>query len=67
MADIWMGVIKPVILGFALVSISCFFGLKTTGGTQGVGRATTQAVVAASVAVLALDLLVTKVVLAVLY
>jgi len=29
--------------------VGCFYGLKTTGGTQGVGRATTQAVVVASI------------------
>ena len=36
-----MGLIKPFFLGFAIVSISCHVGLRTTGGTQGVGRATT--------------------------
>ena len=58
--DIWMGLIKPLVLGFVIVSIACHVGLETTGGTQGVGRATTNAVVAASVAVLALDFLLTK-------
>ena len=48
--DIWMGLIKPVFLGFVLVTIACHVGLRTTGGTRGVGRATTQAVVAGSVA-----------------
>jgi phospholipid/cholesterol/gamma-HCH transport system permease protein len=65
--DVWMGLLKPVVLGFALVSIGCHVGLRATGGTQGVGRATTQAVVSASVAVLALDFLVTKLMLAVMY
>jgi phospholipid/cholesterol/gamma-HCH transport system permease protein len=65
--DIWMGLIKPVVLGFALVTIACHVGLGAKGGTQGVGRATTNAVVGASVAVLALDFLVTKVLIAVMY
>lgn len=65
--DIWMGLIKPFFLGFVLVSIGCFVGLQTKGGTQGVGRATTNAVVAGSVAVLAVDFLVTKFLIWVLY
>jgi phospholipid/cholesterol/gamma-HCH transport system permease protein len=65
--DLWMGLIKPVVLGFSLVTIACHVGLRTKGGTQGVGRATTNAVVAASVAVLALDFLVTKLLIATIY
>jgi phospholipid/cholesterol/gamma-HCH transport system permease protein len=65
--DIWMGLIKPVFLGFALVSIACFVGMRTTGGTQGVGRSTTQSVVAGSVAVLVLDFIITKLLISLLY
>lgn len=65
--DIWMGLIKPVVLGFTLVTIACHVGLRTTGGTQGVGRATTNAVVAGSVAVLALDFLITRLLIATIY
>ena len=39
------GLLKPFIFSFAISLIGCFYGLRTTGGTQGVGRATTQAVV----------------------
>ena len=67
MADIWMGLIKPVVLGFALVTIGCHVGLRARGGTQGVGRATTNAVVSASVVVLALDFFLTKLLIAVMY
>jgi phospholipid/cholesterol/gamma-HCH transport system permease protein len=67
LADLWMGLIKPVVLGFALVTIGCHVGLRTHGGTQGVGRATTNAVVGASVAVLALDFLLTKLIIALMY
>lgn len=65
--DVWMGLIKPFFLGFVVVSIGCHIGLNVRGGTQGVGRATTRAVVAASVAVLAVDFFVTKLLVFVLY
>ena len=47
--DVWMGLIKPFFLGFVIVTIGCHVGMRTRGGTQGVGRSTTNAVVAASV------------------
>ena len=65
--DLWMGLLKPIVLGFALVTIGCHVGLRAKGGTQGVGRATTNAVVAASVAILAADFLLTKLLIALLY
>ena len=65
--DVWMGLIKPFFLGFAIVSIGCHVGLRTTGGTQGVGRATTNAVVASSVAVIAVDYLVTQLLIVLIY
>lgn len=67
MEDVWMGIVKPFFLGFVIVSIGCHVGLRTSGGTQGVGRATTNAVVAGSVAVLAVDFFVTKLLIAVMY
>jgi len=65
--DLWMGLIKPIALGFALVTIGCYVGLGAKGGTQGVGKATTNAVVSASVVVLALDFLLTKLLITLLY
>ena len=65
--DIWMGLIKPFFLGFTIVSIGCHVGLRTSGGTQGVGRATTNAVVASSVAVIAVDFLVTQLLIVLMY
>jgi phospholipid/cholesterol/gamma-HCH transport system permease protein len=53
--------LKPFVFAFAIALIGCFYGLRTTGGTQGVGRATTQAMVAANVMIFILDLLMTKV------
>ena len=65
--DAWMGLIKPFCLGYAIVTIGCHVGLRTKGGTQGVGRATTNAVVASSVAVIAVDLFVTQLLIGLLY
>ena len=65
--DVWMGLIKPFFLGFVIVSIGCYVGLRTSGGTQGVGRATTNAVVAGSVGVLVVDFFLTKLLIATLY
>lgn len=67
MGDIWMGLIKPFCLGLVIVTIGCHVGLRTTGGTQGVGRATTNAVVAASVSVLVVDFFLTRLLITVLY
>jgi phospholipid/cholesterol/gamma-HCH transport system permease protein len=49
------------------VSVACHVGLRTTGGTQGVGIATTKAVVAGSVGVIAMDFFVTRVMISLLY
>jgi phospholipid/cholesterol/gamma-HCH transport system permease protein len=65
--DVWMGLIKPFFLGFTIVSIGCHVGIRTRGGTQGVGRATTNAVVASSVAVIAVDYLVTQLLIVLMY
>jgi len=58
--DVFMGLSKPVVFGFLIASIGCFYGLSAKGGTQGVGRATTQAMVAASVLIVVSDLFITK-------
>ncbi len=65
--DVWMGIIKPFALGFVIVTIGCHVGLRTKGGTEGVGRATTNAVVAASVAVIAVDFFVTRLLISMMY
>jgi len=58
--DVFMGLVKPVLFGFIIATVGCYYGITAKGGTQGVGRATTQAVVASSVLILVTDLLVTK-------
>jgi phospholipid/cholesterol/gamma-HCH transport system permease protein len=65
--DVWMGLLKPFVLGYCIVSIGCYVGLTAKGGTQGVGRATTNAVVAASVAVIAVDFFVTRLLVTLIY
>ena len=67
MDDLWQGLIKPFFLGFVIVTIGCHVGLRTRGGTQGVGRATTNAVVASSVAVIAVDFFLTRLLITLMY
>jgi phospholipid/cholesterol/gamma-HCH transport system permease protein len=59
--DVVQGLTKPIFSGFIIATVGCYFGMKTTGGTQGVGRATTQAVVVSSVLIIIADFLVTRV------
>ncbi len=47
--DLVQGLMKPLLFGIVISLVGCFYGLRTTGGTQGVGHATTQAVVVASI------------------
>ena len=65
--DVWMGVSKPLVLGFFIVSIGCHVGLRTSGGTQGVGKSTTKAVVVGSVGVIAIDFFLTRVMISLWY
>ena len=51
--DLIQGMAKPVFFAFIISTVGCFKGLTVRGGTEGVGRATTSAVVIASVAILA--------------
>ena len=53
--DVWYSAIKSASFGLTVTSVGCFFGLHTTGGAQGVGRSTTQAVVVSSMIILVLD------------
>jgi phospholipid/cholesterol/gamma-HCH transport system permease protein len=61
--DIIQGLVKPLFSGYIIASIGCFYGLRTTGGTQGVGRSTIHAVVTASVLIIFVDFLLTQVLL----
>jgi len=65
--DVWVGLIKPFVFGFIIVTFACHVGLRTSGGTAGVGRSTTLSVVAGSVAVIAADYFVMQVLITLLY
>lgn len=53
--DIWFGLVKSTSFGAAIAFLGCMKGLSARGGAEGVGLATTQAVVAGSAMILALD------------
>lgn len=58
--DIIGGVIKPLVFAFLMGTIACHKGLKTEGGTVGVGRSTTSAVVTASIIVIIADFILAR-------
>ena len=62
-SDLMQGLSKPIIFGFILSTVGCYHGLRVRGGTQGVGRATTSAVVASSVFILVANFFLTKIML----
>src|SRR5271169_6837118 len=47
--DLAQGLLKPFVFAIIIAMVGCFYGLRTTGGTQGVGKATTTAVVVADI------------------
>lgn len=59
-ADVGQGLLKPFVFALVIALVGCFYGINTTGGTQGVGRATTQAVVVASVWIFVLNFFITR-------
>lgn len=62
-SDLVQGLSKPIFFGFILATVGCYQGLNVKGGTQGVGRATTQAVVTSSVFILITNFFLTKLML----
>jgi phospholipid/cholesterol/gamma-HCH transport system permease protein len=59
--DVGQGLLKPFMFALVIAMTGCYYGLRTTGGTQGVGRATRQAVVVSQVLIFVLDLMITKI------
>ena len=59
--DLGQGLLKPFVFGIIISLVGCFYGLRTTGGTQGVGRAVTEAVVSAMIWIFVTTLLIDKV------
>ena len=62
-SDLMQGLSKPLVFGFILSTVGCYHGLRVRGGTQGVGRATTSAVVTSSVFILVTNFFLTKIML----
>ena len=60
LSDFMQSLTKAGVFGFLIGMVGCYTGLRTTGGTVGVGRSTTNAVVAASISVLVVDFFITK-------
>jgi phospholipid/cholesterol/gamma-HCH transport system permease protein len=59
--DVWDGLIKAEVFGFAVVLVACSIGLATRGGPREIGAAVTKAVVVSLILILVLDYFVTKV------
>jgi len=59
--DMVQGLVKPFLFAIVIALVGCFYGMRTTGGTQGVGLSTTKAVVVSSVWVFVIDALVTQI------
>ena len=64
--DLCHGLIKSLFFGYIIGIVGCHYGLRTWGGTQGVGRSTTESVVVIAIAVLVADFFLTKMLLPIL-
>lgn len=62
-SDLVIGITKPFFFGYIISLIACHMGLRTTGGTQGVGNATTQSVVVASILIIVTDFFLSKIII----
>jgi phospholipid/cholesterol/gamma-HCH transport system permease protein len=58
--DIISGLVKAGVFGFVIALMGCYHGFNSRGGAQGVGRATTDAVVSASILILVTDYILTE-------
>jgi phospholipid/cholesterol/gamma-HCH transport system permease protein len=58
--DIIIGLTKPFFFGLIMTACACYMGMSAYGGPQGVGRATTRAVVVSSILILFADFLLAK-------
>jgi phospholipid/cholesterol/gamma-HCH transport system permease protein len=63
-SDLVQGIVKPLVFGLLLALLACHHGLRASGGTAGVGIATTRAVVSASITILIADYFLTQMLLA---
>ena len=58
--DVISGLVKAAVFGFLIAMLGCFHGYSSGGGAQGVGRATTNSVVSASIMILVVDYMLTE-------
>jgi phospholipid/cholesterol/gamma-HCH transport system permease protein len=64
--NLFSGITKPFLFGYIISLISCYFGLTTHGGSRGLRRSTTMAVVVSTVMIIVIDFLLTKILLFIL-
>ncbi|HEY9225664.1 MAG TPA: ABC transporter permease [Gemmatimonadaceae bacterium] len=64
--DFIQGLSKPLVFGAIISITACYFGLNTTGGTEGVGQSTTKTVVTSSILILIVDYFITQLLLSLL-
>lgn len=60
--DFWSGIIKSLFFGFIITTVGCYMGFYTKGGAEGVGKATTRAVVISSIMILVTDFIVASII-----
>jgi phospholipid/cholesterol/gamma-HCH transport system permease protein len=58
--DVIAGLVKAAVFGFLVALMGCYQGYNSRGGAQGVGSATTRAVVTASILILTFDYIITE-------
>ncbi|MEE2688699.1 MAG: ABC transporter permease [Pseudomonadota bacterium] len=58
--DVLSGLVKAAVFGFVVTLLGCYMGYHSSGGAQGVGAATTNAVVAAAILILILNYLISQ-------
>lgn len=56
--DLWGGLIKSAVFGLIITTLSCYFGDRSSGGAEGVGKSTTLTVVYSAVTILIMDFIV---------
>ncbi len=60
--NVFIGLLKPFVFAFIIAFVACYKGFTTKGGTKGVGRSTNESVVIASISILIVNFIITKVV-----
>jgi phospholipid/cholesterol/gamma-HCH transport system permease protein len=58
--DVVSGLVKAAVFGFIVTLMGCYHGYHSRGGAQGVGAATTNAVVSAAILILCFDYILTE-------